>query len=127
MAAFLVMPLRGVLYTLSDNHFWLVAVQTLDGVGSGIYGAVFPIIVSDLMRRTGRASTPRRCDHDGAGNWRRAFNHVRGICGGACGLQRRFPAARRGGGELANLYGAVLTLGTAPIGGLRAELALPAG
>jgi signal transduction histidine kinase len=27
--------------------------------------------------------------------------------------------------ELANLYGGVLTLGTAPIGGLRAELALP--
>jgi len=29
--------------------------------------------------------------------------------------------------ELANLYGGVLTLGTAPIGGLRTELALPAG
>jgi signal transduction histidine kinase len=29
--------------------------------------------------------------------------------------------------ELARLYGGVLTLGTAPIGGLRAELALPAG
>jgi len=29
--------------------------------------------------------------------------------------------------ELAGLYGGVLTLGTAPIGGLRAELALPAG
>jgi signal transduction histidine kinase len=29
--------------------------------------------------------------------------------------------------ELADLYGGVLTLGTAPIGGLRAELALPAG
>jgi signal transduction histidine kinase len=28
--------------------------------------------------------------------------------------------------ELADLYGGVLTLGTAPIGGLRAELALPA-
>ena len=27
--------------------------------------------------------------------------------------------------ELAGLYGGVLTLGTAPIGGLRAELALP--
>jgi signal transduction histidine kinase len=27
--------------------------------------------------------------------------------------------------ELANLYGGVLTLGTAPIGGLRAELVLP--
>ncbi len=29
--------------------------------------------------------------------------------------------------ELANLYSGALTLGTAPIGGLRAELALPAG
>jgi len=29
--------------------------------------------------------------------------------------------------ELANLYGGVLSLGTAPIGGLRAELALPGG
>ena len=29
--------------------------------------------------------------------------------------------------ELAALYGGVLTLGTAPIGGLRAELALPGG
>jgi signal transduction histidine kinase len=29
--------------------------------------------------------------------------------------------------ELANLYGGALTLGTAPIGGLRTELALPAG
>jgi len=29
--------------------------------------------------------------------------------------------------ELAGLYGGVLTLGTAPIGGLRAELALPGG
>jgi signal transduction histidine kinase len=29
--------------------------------------------------------------------------------------------------ELAGLYGGVLTLGTAPIGGLRAELALPRG
>ncbi len=29
--------------------------------------------------------------------------------------------------DLAGLYGGVLTLGTAPIGGLRAELALPAG
>ena len=29
--------------------------------------------------------------------------------------------------ELAGLYGGALNLGTAPIGGLRAELALPAG
>jgi MFS family permease len=30
------------------------AVQLLDGIGAGIYGAIFPIIVADLMRGTGR-------------------------------------------------------------------------
>jgi predicted MFS family arabinose efflux permease len=54
LAGFLILPLRGCLYTLSDNQFWLLAVQTLDGVGAGIFGAIFPIIVADLMRGTGR-------------------------------------------------------------------------
>jgi hypothetical protein len=54
LAGFLVLPLRGCLYTLSDNQFWLLAVQTLDGVGAGLFGALFPIIVADLMRGTGR-------------------------------------------------------------------------
>ena len=43
-----------MLYTLSDDRPWLVAVQLLDGVGAGIYGALFPVIVADLMRGTGR-------------------------------------------------------------------------
>jgi MFS family permease len=54
LAGFLILPLRGCLYTFSDNPFWLLAVQTLDGVGAGIFGAIFPIIVADLMRGTGR-------------------------------------------------------------------------
>jgi MFS family permease len=54
LAALLILPLRGALYTLSDDPFWLVAVQLLDGVGAGIFGAIFPIIVADLMRGTGR-------------------------------------------------------------------------
>lgn len=54
LAALLILPLRGVLYTLSDNPFWLVGVQLLDGVGAGIFGAIFPVIVADLMRNTGR-------------------------------------------------------------------------
>jgi MFS family permease len=49
-----ILPIRGVLYTLSDDAYRLVAVQLLDGVGAGIYGAIFPVIVADLMRGTGR-------------------------------------------------------------------------
>ena len=54
LASLLILPLRGALYTLSDNPFWLVGVQLLDGVGAGIFGAIFPVIVADLMRNTGR-------------------------------------------------------------------------
>lgn len=54
LAALAILPLRGALYTLSDNPAWLVGVQLLDGIGAGIYGAIFPVIVADLMRGTGR-------------------------------------------------------------------------
>ncbi|PIT03694.1 MFS transporter [Bradyrhizobium nitroreducens] len=54
LAALLILPIRGALYTFSDNPFWLVGVQLLDGVGAGIFGAIFPVIVADLMRNTGR-------------------------------------------------------------------------
>jgi MFS family permease len=54
MAALLILPLRGALYTLSDSMAWLVGVQLLDGIGAGIFGAIFPVIVADLMRNTGR-------------------------------------------------------------------------
>jgi len=54
MAGFMILPLRGVLYTLSDDPYWLVAVQMLDGIGAGIFGALFPVIVKDLTQGTGR-------------------------------------------------------------------------
>jgi MFS family permease len=54
LVALLILPIRGALYTLSDNMAWLVGVQLLDGIGAGIFGAIFPVIVADLMRNTGR-------------------------------------------------------------------------
>jgi MFS family permease len=54
LAGFLILPIRGVLYTFSDNPYWLVGVQLLDGIGAGLFGALFPLIVADLMAGTGR-------------------------------------------------------------------------
>ena len=54
LAGFMILPLRGVLYTLSSDPYWLVAVQMLDGVGAGVFGALFPVIVKDLTQGTGR-------------------------------------------------------------------------
>ncbi len=54
LAAFAVLTVRGILYTLSHSPAYLVLVQCLDGVGAGIYGALFPLVVADLTRGTGR-------------------------------------------------------------------------
>ena len=52
--ALAVLAIRGALYPLSDGAAWLVGVQLLDGIGAGIFGALFPIIVADITRGTGR-------------------------------------------------------------------------
>jgi MFS family permease len=54
LAGFAILPIRAVLYTFSDNSFCLIGVQVLDGVGAGIFGALTPLVVADIMRGTGR-------------------------------------------------------------------------
>lgn len=51
--ALAVLAFRGAMYPLSDSPAWLVGVQLLDGIGAGIYGAMFPLVVADLTRGTG--------------------------------------------------------------------------
>jgi MFS family permease len=54
LAGFAVLPIRGVLYTLTQNPYALVSIQVLDGIGAGIFGALFFIVIADLTRGTGR-------------------------------------------------------------------------
>ena len=54
LIAFGVLPVRGVLYTLTSNTALLVAIQVLDGVGAGIFGVVSVLVIADLTRGTGR-------------------------------------------------------------------------
>ena len=54
LAGFAILPIRAVLYTFSDNSFWLIGVQIFDGVGAGIFGALTPLVIADIMRGTGR-------------------------------------------------------------------------
>jgi len=54
LVAFGVLAARGALYTLSNDPWWLVGVQALDGVGAGIFGALFPVVIADLTKGTGR-------------------------------------------------------------------------
>lgn len=54
LLAFAALPIRGLLYTVSDDPAWLIAVQTLDGIGAGIFGVVWLVMCADLTRGTGR-------------------------------------------------------------------------
>jgi MFS family permease len=54
LVGFAVLTIRGFLYPVWDNSYWLVGVQLLDGVGAGIFGALFPLVVQDITHGTGR-------------------------------------------------------------------------
>ncbi len=54
LVAFGVLAARGALYTLSNDAWWLVGVQALDGVGAGVFGALFPVVIADLTKGSGR-------------------------------------------------------------------------
>ena len=54
LIGFGVLPIRGLLYCLSVNPSYLVAVQLLDGIGAGIFGVVSVLVVADLTKGTGR-------------------------------------------------------------------------
>jgi MFS family permease len=54
LIAFGVLPIRGVLYTLTHHTSLLIAIQVLDGIGAGIFNVVAILVIADLTRGTGR-------------------------------------------------------------------------
>ena len=53
LAGFAVLPVRGLLYLVTQNPYLLVSIQEPDGIGAGIFGALFFVVVADLTRGTG--------------------------------------------------------------------------
>jgi predicted MFS family arabinose efflux permease len=54
LVGFGVLPVRGVLYTLTQDPGLLVGIQVLDGIGAGIFNVVAVLVIADLTRGTGR-------------------------------------------------------------------------
>lgn len=50
---FIALPVRIALYALAQTPEQLIAIQTLDGIGAGIYGVVIVSMVADLTRGKG--------------------------------------------------------------------------
>jgi MFS family permease len=47
------LPIRGVLFTLSEQPLYVIAVQILDGVGAALFGVLSVLVVADLTKGTG--------------------------------------------------------------------------
>ncbi len=54
LTAFFILPIRAILYTLTDNPFLLLSIQVLDGMAAGIIGVISTVINLDLAVGTGR-------------------------------------------------------------------------
>ncbi len=54
LLGFGVLPIRAVLYTVTQNDWSLIAIQMLDGVANAIFVVVSILVVADRTRATGR-------------------------------------------------------------------------
>lgn len=54
LIAFGVLPVRGVLYTMTNAASSLIAIQVLDGIAAAIFGVVSVLVIADLTKETGR-------------------------------------------------------------------------
>jgi MFS family permease len=53
LIGFMSLPIRGVLFTLSDQPSFVIPVQILDGVGAAVFGVLSVLVVADLTKGTG--------------------------------------------------------------------------
>ncbi len=68
LICFAALLVRGVLFALSSDPYLVVAAQTLDGISAAVLAVMFPLIIADITRKTGR------------------FNLALGIVGSAMGI-----------------------------------------
>lgn len=53
LIGFTALPIRGILFGLTQDPHLLVAVQVLDGISAAVLGVLVPLIVADLTRQAG--------------------------------------------------------------------------
>ena len=56
LLCFIALAIRAVLFAFVTNSYVVVAVQALDGISAAILGVMFPLVVADITRNTGRFS-----------------------------------------------------------------------
>jgi MFS family permease len=54
LIAFLLIPIRALLFAWAEHKYSLISFQVIDGVGAGIYGVLSILMMADLGKGTGR-------------------------------------------------------------------------
>jgi MFS family permease len=54
LIGFAAVPLRGLLFALTEAPALVVIIQALDGVSAAAFGVLLPLVVADISRRSGR-------------------------------------------------------------------------
>lgn len=54
MIGFGAVGLRAALFALATSSWWLVPLQSLDGLSAAVIGVLMPLVIADLVRGTGR-------------------------------------------------------------------------
>lgn len=57
--AFAALPLRGILFALVDDPYWMIAFQILDGVGAGLFDVLLPLVLYSAVLGSGRYNMAR--------------------------------------------------------------------
>lgn len=83
--AFLLVFIRGILYTFSHDSFFILTLQLFDGISAGIFGIVSIVTIFELAKDSGR------------------FNFMLGLMTFCQGLA--YAISNVGSGYIANLYG----------------------
>jgi MFS family permease len=85
LVAFMLLPVRALLFAFIDNPYALTAIQLLDGIGAGLLGVVTILMIADLSSGTGR------------------FNLLQGVVYAAIGLAAALSSI--GAGYVVNQFG----------------------
>jgi MFS family permease len=99
LIGFMALPVRGVLFVVITDPYWLVAAQVLDGICAAVFGVLVPLTIADIARGTGR------------------FNLAQGIVGTGIGIGASL-STTLGGWMSDRLGSSSAFLGLAAIGGL---------
>jgi predicted MFS family arabinose efflux permease len=57
--AFAALPLRGILFAMADDPYWMIAFQLLDGIGAGLFDVLLPLVLYGAVLGSGRYNMAR--------------------------------------------------------------------